>query len=95
MNTYVREKIVVDFHPMLCERLGKMVGRANEKIITHDVTDHFLIQVSVTHVLPVRILQIKKNCFTVNDIKQQENNIKLVILVNIFLDYCFNSRITK
>lgn len=60
------EKVVVDFHAMLGECLCEMVGWTDEEVITNHVTYHLLVEVAVTHVLPIRVLEHKKLHVSIN-----------------------------
>lgn len=59
IETYVREEIVVHAGAATGHDVGEQVGRANEKVVGHDVAQLLLIRVYVVHFffLPSRILE--------------------------------------
>lgn len=59
-TTYMSEKVVVNLHPSFGSNLSEMVRWADKKVIAHYVPDHFLIQIPVVYVLPIRVLERNK-----------------------------------
>lgn len=56
---YLCEEVVEHFASPTGVSLGKMVGGADEEIVTHCVRDEFLVQVFVHDILPVGVLEAK------------------------------------
>ncbi len=48
--------VVVDFHAVLRKLLGKIIRRARKIVVAYDVSDHFLIEITVLDMIPVSIL---------------------------------------
>lgn len=42
---------------MIGEHPREMISRADEEVVTNDVSYHFLVEKAVVHFLPVRVLQ--------------------------------------
>lgn len=57
--TYLREEVVVDLHATIGEQLGEMDRGTDEEVVANHVRDHFLVNIPVVHLLPVRVLKQK------------------------------------
>lgn len=57
--TYLREEVVVDLHATIGEQLGEMDRGTDEEVVANHVRDHFLVNVPVVHLLPIRVLKQK------------------------------------
>ena len=56
-------KVVVEhFVAMLSILAGKVVTRADKEEVTNHITNHLLVQIAISDVLPVRVLQCNDNC---------------------------------
>lgn len=57
--TYLREEVVVDLHATIGEQLGEVDRGTDEEVVANHVRDHFLVNVPVVHLLPIRVLKQK------------------------------------
>lgn len=57
--TYLREEVVVDLHATIGEQLGEVDRGTDEEVVANHVRNHFLVNVAVVHLLPVRVLKQK------------------------------------
>ena len=56
-------KVVVEhFVAMLSILAGKVVTRTDKEEVTNHITNHLLVQIAISDVLPVRVLQCNDNC---------------------------------
>lgn len=54
------EVIVVNVDPRIGQHFSKVVGGAYEKVVCNHVRNHLLVQVAVSELLPVSVLEHNK-----------------------------------
>ena len=59
LKTYMIKVVIIDFISMLCILHCKIIARTNEEEISNNIANHFLVQVSIIHMLPVCVLKSK------------------------------------
>ena len=62
LKTYMIKVVIKDFISMLCILHRKIIARTNEEEISNNIANHFLVQVSIIHMLPVCVLKSKVKC---------------------------------
>lgn len=59
-STYMSKVVIVHVDTSIGEDLGEVVGGADEEVVSNDVGNHLLVQITVCYLLPICVLQISK-----------------------------------
>ena len=51
------EVVVVDLVTVLCVLHGEIVARADKEEVTNNISNHFLVEISIVYVLPISVLR--------------------------------------
>ena len=54
---YMVEVVVVDLVTVLCVLHGEIVARADKEEVTNNISNHFLVEISIVYVLPISVLR--------------------------------------